>query len=151
MPKEDVDQFYAAYCIQFPKNMHSRGLFDKNLAKFFEITLPAYVYGEGDRNVAWREWLKFIGSPDQAIAYFCAVDSVHSYTRKNNMMAKIYAVRVSIEIHDDSDDCEMEETEFNSTVDFKYESDAVDRAMEAVAILEEDRYRSGQPITKEGG
>ena len=68
------------------KGKHSFTTFLKNLEKFYEFTLDAYVNGcyeeEGpqSREEAYELWVKYIKSPKEAERYFRAVDDFSAYS-----------------------------------------------------------------------
>jgi hypothetical protein len=76
--KSTVDQFFAAYVKL--GGAHDRETFGKNLTKFFELTMDAYINRIESRTKAWNAWVDHIGSDTEANLYFNGVDSVHAYT-----------------------------------------------------------------------
>lgn len=66
--------------ISISRTNHTFEQFKSNLDKFFELTIDAYVGGEGSRDVAISKWIYFIGSDDIAMDYFRAVDTWHAYS-----------------------------------------------------------------------
>jgi len=53
--------------------------FKRNVDKFIELTLDAYISGIGSRREATKKWIDYIGSEDIAHYYFRAVDSWNAY------------------------------------------------------------------------
>jgi hypothetical protein len=69
------DHWYAAY--KRKKGTHDRATFDANMVVFDRMIVPAYTYGEGDRDVAMKAWVTHLdGDVKEAHRYFMAVDSV---------------------------------------------------------------------------
>jgi hypothetical protein len=68
------------------KGKHDFETFCKNLEKFYEFTMNAYVWGmyEEDgpqsREEAYGLWESYIGSSREASRYFRAVDDFSAYT-----------------------------------------------------------------------
>lgn len=68
------------------KGKHSFDTFLKNLEKFYEFTMRAYVWGEYDedgpqsREEAYGLWVSYIKSPKEADRYFEAVDNFSAYS-----------------------------------------------------------------------
>lgn len=85
--KQMLPEWYDAY--KKNKGKHTLEKFETNLAKFFNLTLHCYVYGEilddgseegHTREKAWGQWVKYIGSKKEAMIYFKSVDQVTAYT-----------------------------------------------------------------------
>jgi hypothetical protein len=68
------------------RGKHTFDEFLKNLEKFYDFTLSAYVLGEYDedgpqsREEAYGLWINYVGSPQEASRYFRAVDNFSAYT-----------------------------------------------------------------------
>ena len=68
------------------KGKHNFNTFCKNLEKFYEFTIDAYVFGmyseDGpqSREEAYGLWENYIGSAKEASRYFRAVDDFSAYS-----------------------------------------------------------------------
>ena len=54
--------------------------FKRNVDKFIELTIDAYISNMGSKREAIQKWIDYIGSEDIAHDYFRAVDSWNAYT-----------------------------------------------------------------------
>ena len=54
--------------------------FKRNIDKFIELTLDAYISGIGSRDEAIKKWIDYIDSEELALDYFRTIDSWHAYT-----------------------------------------------------------------------
>lgn len=83
---EEVANREIFYNYKKAKGKHDFETFCKNLEKFYEFTLNAYVWGEYDevgpqsREEAYVLWENYIGSPREADRYFRAVDDFSAYS-----------------------------------------------------------------------